>query len=75
MTGDGTDEIVIDFGAGGLWVWNDGPWSQISVMDPEYMLSADTNGDGAKEILADFGASGLWMWNGAWTQISEDNPD
>ncbi len=75
VTGDGGDEIVVDLGSAGIWVWNNGPWSQISAMDPEYLLSADTNGDGAKEILADFGTSGLWMWNGAWTRISEDNPD
>ncbi len=75
VTGDGTDEIAVDFGSASLWVWNDGPWSQISVIESEYILSADTNGDGAKEILTDFGASGLWMWNGAWTRISEDNPD
>ena len=75
VTGDGSDEVVMDFGSDGLWVWNNGPWSRLTTLNPEYLLSADTNGDGAKEILGDFGARGFWMWNGAWTVLSEDNPD
>jgi hypothetical protein len=33
--GDGMDEMALDFGAAGAWMWNEGVWSQISAGNPE----------------------------------------
>jgi hypothetical protein len=35
LDGDNKDEILADFGALGLWLWNDGAWSQISANNPD----------------------------------------
>lgn len=35
LDGNGTDEVVADFGTLGLWLWNDGAWSQISSLNPD----------------------------------------
>ena len=32
---DNADEIMADFGALGLWLWDGGAWSQISANDPD----------------------------------------
>jgi len=33
--GDGVDELAIDFGASGAWMWNAGAWTQLSTNNPE----------------------------------------
>jgi hypothetical protein len=33
--GDNADEIMADFGALGLWLWNGGAWTQVSPLNPE----------------------------------------
>ena len=73
--GDGTEEVAIDFGTGGAWIWDSGVWSQLSPSNPEGMISANTDGDADAEIIADLGANGLWLWNGGWSQISGVNVD
>ena len=35
VDGDGSDEVLADFGSLGLWLWNAGAWSQISALNPE----------------------------------------
>ena len=76
INGNWIDEIAVDFGAMGLWFWNAGAWTQISGVDPEYLMIADVDGDDKYELLADFGTLGLWVWNDAvWTQISANNPE
>jgi hypothetical protein len=72
--GDGADELAVDFGSLGIYLYNNGAWSQISSANPESLLAADVDGDNADEILADLGAAGLWLWNaGAWNQLSGVN--
>ncbi len=72
--GDGADELAVDFGATGIYLYDGGAWSQLSSANPESLLAADVDGDTADEILADLGASGLWLWNaGAWNQLSGVN--
>ena len=72
--GDGADELAVDFGATGTWLYDGGAWSQLTLRNPESLLAADVDGDTADEILADLGASGLWLWNaGAWNQLSGVN--
>ncbi len=72
--GDGTDELAVDFGATGAWMYNGGSWSQLTASNPESLLAADADGDNVDEIVADLGAAGLWLWNaGAWNQLSGGN--
>jgi hypothetical protein len=69
--GDGADEAAVDFGTAGLWLYNDGAWTQLSPSNPESLVAADVDGDTVDEILADLGATGLWLWNaGAWGLLS-----
>jgi hypothetical protein len=72
--GDGAKEVAVDFGANGIYLYNNGSWSQISSANPAGLLAADVDGDNVDELIADLGASGLWLWNaGAWNQLSGVN--
>ena len=72
--GDGTDELAVDFGTTGAWMYNGGSWSQLTASNLESLLAADADGDNVDEIVADLGAAGLWLWNaGAWNQLSGGN--
>jgi len=72
--GDGAAELAVDFGATGAWMYDGGPWSQLTASNPESLLAADIDGDNVDEIIADLGAAGLWLWNaGAWNQLSGGN--
>ncbi len=74
--GDGRDEVAMDFGASGAWMWDNGVWTQLTNINPENLTAADVDGDNDEEILLDLGASGLWLWNGgAWIQVSNVNVD
>lgn len=82
---NGRDELVVDFGAVGVWVRtgviNDlGDWQQISGVNPDWIISVRWGDPADEEIVGDFGALGLWTWDyagypGVWTQISGANPD
>jgi hypothetical protein len=74
--GDGADELVVDFGATGAWLYNQGAWSQLTASNPESLVAADVDGDNVDELVADLGAAGLWLWNaGAWNQLSGVNAE
>ena len=48
-----------DFGPTGLWLWSmPGLCSQLSGLDADYMIAANTDGDMEDEIIGDFGATG-----------------
>lgn len=64
--GDGTDEAVLNFGTLGIWMYNNGAWSQIKDGFAEEMLALNIDGDADDEIVADMGDGGLWLWND-WT--------
>ena len=66
---DNKDEVAVDFGASGIWLYDDeAGWTQLSSENPEALLAAD------QSVLADLGSTGLWMWNeGAWSQLSAAN--
>ncbi|OGD19901.1 MAG: hypothetical protein A2W03_08460 [Candidatus Aminicenantes bacterium RBG_16_63_16] len=71
---DAADEIVVDFGAQGLWYYNNGNWLQISGLNPDSIIAALTITSTDDEIIADFGATGLWYWDGnTWFQMSGVN--
>ncbi len=72
--GDGADEVAVDFGTAGIYLYDNGAWSQISSANPESLLAADVDGDNIAELIGDLGATGLWLWNaGAWNQLSGIN--
>jgi hypothetical protein len=62
LDGDGSDELVIDFGASGAWMWNGGTWSQVTANNPENMVPFNIDGNGDDELAVDLGSLGLWMW-------------
>ncbi len=74
--GDGTDEVAVDFGASGAWIYDSGTWTQLSAVNPESLITANVDGNNRDEIVADFGSLGLWLWNGGvWTQPSGVNAE
>ncbi len=74
--GDGADELAIDFGASGAWMWNAGAWSQLTPVNPESLLTAWVEGGQPDQLVADLGALGVWQWGGgAWTQLSGVNAE
>ena len=48
IDGDNNDEIVGDFGALGVWIYetSTGVWTQITVNNPEWIIVGNWNGDG-----------------------------
>ena len=74
--GDGADELAVDFGATGAWLWDNGAWSQLTPVNPESLLAAPVEGGQPDQLLADLGAQGVWLWGGgAWTQLSGVNAE
>ncbi len=56
---NGDQEVAVDFGANGLWVYDntDASWTQLSALDPVFMVAGDYWDHGYRDTLAvDFGA-------------------
>jgi hypothetical protein len=73
------DEIAVDFGSLGLWIYDSGSWYQISGVNPEGMIAATLGSASDDELIVDFGSLGLWRWDyngypGNWAQWSGVNP-
>ena len=74
--GDGWDEIAVDFGTQGVWLWNGGSWTLLTPSNPEHLMAGDMDGDGVCEITGDFGPDGIWTWDaGTWSRLSGQNPE
>jgi autotransporter-associated beta strand protein len=74
--GDPADEAAVDFGADGIWLLNNGAWTQISPSNPEALIPGNVQASGGKEIVADLGTLGLWLWDGgAWANLTPANPE
>ncbi|OGD22760.1 MAG: hypothetical protein A2W03_03275 [Candidatus Aminicenantes bacterium RBG_16_63_16] len=72
--GDATDELAVDLGTNGAWLYDGGSWTQLSAMNPEGMIAANVDGDAADELFLEFSYAGLWLWNGgAMDLLSEEN--
>ncbi|OGD21347.1 MAG: hypothetical protein A2W03_04680 [Candidatus Aminicenantes bacterium RBG_16_63_16] len=72
--GDGTDELVVDLGTNGAWMYNSGTWTQLSAMNPQGMITANVDGNTDDELLMEFGYTGLWLYdNGAMNLLSEED--
>jgi len=67
-----SDSVVCDFGNVGLWKYNCGYWEQMSGVNAEVMIAANTDIVPDVEYVIDFGALGLWLWQrgGDWLQMS-----
>jgi hypothetical protein len=73
------DEVIADLGSLGLWVYEQLTWTQISPVDPDWIMAASLNGSPKKSIIADLGDKGLWKWTydgypGEWVQLTGRNP-
>jgi hypothetical protein len=85
MNGDtetnGDEEVAVDFGTNGLWVYDhtDGSWTQLSTVDPVFMISGDYWNEGYMgTLVVDFGAYGLWRYHAkdkTWDLLSGLSPD
>ncbi len=74
--GDPADEAAVDFGPDGIWLLDEGAWTQISPANPEALIPCDIQADGDNEIAADLGTLGLWLWDGgAWSNLTPGNPE
>ena len=70
-SGDPQDEIIVDFGAKGVWYYDEGHWYSQSSLNPEALISVLADGFNDEDAVFDFGTAGLWYWDlGAWTQLS-----
>jgi hypothetical protein len=64
---DDKDEVALDFGPAGIWLYDQGNWMQLAPENPEGLLAWNNH----RLIAADFGSQGLWMWSqGIWMQSS-----
>jgi hypothetical protein len=79
---NGDEEVAIDFGAKGLWLYNYTTtlhWTKLTNDSPTYMVRSDLNGDGVNNyLICDFGIKGLWYFKGAtmtWHRLTGDSPD
>jgi hypothetical protein len=80
-SGDGDDELAVDMGTGGLYVYEyyGGVWTQLSAQDPVFFVAGNWLNHGVNDtLLVDFGTLGLWMYQApshAWYQMSGLSPD
>ncbi len=77
---NGQERIAVDFGANGLWLfdWTASGWTQLSPLDPDFMVAGRNTTNGKNQLVVSFGASGLWLYNGisgSWTQLSALSAD
>ena len=74
--GDPADEAAVDFGADGIWMLDNGAWTQISPANPEALIPGNIQPGGGREIVADLGTLGLWLRaGGAWSNLTPANPE
>jgi len=64
------DELAIDFGANGLWHYDEASWSKLTPWNPEGDLAGWSGG-----MAVDFGGNGLWNHDGtSWSKKTPWNP-
>lgn len=59
-----TDDVVLDLGAPGLWVYKEGAgvFEKISDVDVTELAVCDVDGDGRDDVVVDYGANrGIWI--------------
>jgi hypothetical protein len=76
FNGNGFNDLAVDFGELGLFIWAGLAWGQLSGVNPEGLLVANIDGNNDDEIIGDFDGLGLWLWDSwSWTQLSGVNPE
>jgi hypothetical protein len=68
----GSDDLIVDFGAPGVWVWaNNATWLRLHAVSPEEMATGDLDGNGKADLILDLPSYGIWVWknNAAWSQL------
>jgi hypothetical protein len=78
VTGDGKDELLVDFGPTyGVWMFNN-TFTQLHGMTSQDLLLGDLDGNGRSDVLIDFGPGvGLWLFvnNTTWVQLHNLSPE
>ncbi|MDG3007510.1 Calx-beta domain-containing protein [Paludisphaera mucosa] len=67
------DLAFFDYGAAGLWTWNQVEgWRKINDVDPVQVLATSD-----REAFVDFGAAGLWRWDAlrSWVKLNDLAPE
>ena len=78
-TADTADEIIGDFGSIGVWAYHGGTWTQLTTLNPDWIIGVKFAA-ADYEMIGDFGSAGLWMWNysgwpGVWVQLTASNAE
>ena len=74
----GQDDVIIDFGVYGIWVWyNDTSWEQLHNLSPEIITTGDIDGSGQDDVIIDFGIYGIWVFynDTSWKQLHNFSPE
>jgi methionine-rich copper-binding protein CopC len=62
------EDVAIDFGAGGFWLWKNGvTWQFAHSADPAVMAAGDFDGDGRGDLVVSFGSG-----NGTWIRYADN---
>ena len=74
------NELVIDFGAIGLWAWvNDTGWLKLNNASPDKVVLGDVDGDGRDDVIADFSSTfgGIFIKRnlGGWLKLHNFAPE
>ena len=64
LDGNGLDDLVVDFGVYGVYVWmNHATWVFLHAANPTQMVIGDFDGNGQDDVVFDFPGFGLWRFN------------
>lgn len=71
----GLDDLVIDFGAFGLWArYNNGTWKKVDTRSPTSLAITDLGNNGLEEIVASFGNGIFYYPNGGPWALLHPSP-
>ncbi len=79
IDGDGTDEVIVDYGSMGLYVYDfwTHSWTKLHAMDVESVVVGNFDTDATEELVIDFGVPGLYLYDPdqvKWQRITNINP-
>lgn len=73
--GDGEQDIVVSFGADGLWIrWNNGDWEQLHTLPADQISVGDMDNNGLDDIIISFNnGHGIYIWmnNSTWDKLHD----